>query len=198
METKHFLIIITILLLFINNNNVSGHCDTMDGPVVADAKKALENSNVNYALKWVQPDYENELIEVFDLVMKVRVLSPEAMKLSDRYFFETLVRLHRTGEGVPYTGIKPSGTPIDEKIKAADRSIETGNLASLKGIVPEDRFHELEKLFEKVMSLRNFDVNDVKAGRAYVEAYVQFFHFAEGEEEGHDHRHTEPDSHAGH
>lgn len=34
--------------------SVSAHCDTMDGPTVADGKKAMENNNVNYALKWVQ------------------------------------------------------------------------------------------------------------------------------------------------
>lgn len=34
------------------------HCDTMDGPTVKDALKAMETDNVNYALKWVQPRYE--------------------------------------------------------------------------------------------------------------------------------------------
>ena len=43
---------------------------------------------------------------------------------------------------------------------------------------------ELTIRFGKVMSLKKFDVNNVKAGREYIEAYVQFFHFAEGEEEG--------------
>ncbi len=35
------------------------------------------------------------------------------------------------------------------------------------------------------MSLNNFDVNNVAAGREYIEAYVQFFKYAEGEAEGH-------------
>jgi hypothetical protein len=104
------------------------------------------------------------------------------------YFFETLVRLHRNGEGVAYNGLKPTGTPIDEKIKAADESIETGNLAPLQKMLPEEKIHQLETPFKTVLSLKNFDVNDVKAGRAYVEAYVRFFHMAEGEEgEGHMH-----------
>jgi len=114
--------------------------------------------------------------------MKVRILSPDAMVLADKYFFETLVRLHRSGEGVPFTGVKPSGTPIDEKILAADKSIETGNLTPIKGLVPGEIIPELEKRFNKAMSLKDYDVNNIEAGRAYIESYVQFFKFAEGEE----------------
>jgi hypothetical protein len=141
---------------------------------------------------------ENEIKEAFDLIMKVRVLSPEAKELSDNYFFETLVRVHRSGEGVPYIGLKPSGTPIDEKIIAADKSIELGNLSPLNDLIPKENLPELKKRFNKVMSLKNFDVNNVQAGREYIEAYVQFFHFAEGEEEGHDHGNIKEGGHLEH
>jgi len=185
---KTFLnIFISLMLIIALSNILSGHCDTMEGPVIADAKKAIEENNINYILKWVQPVNENEIKESFELMMKVRVLGPEAKELSEKYFFETLVRVHRSGEGVPFTGVKPLGTPIDEKIKGADKSIELGNLSPLEKIVAKNIIPELKKRFEKVMKLKNFDVNDVKAGREYIEAYVQFFHFAEGEVEGHAH-----------
>lgn len=158
------------------------HCDTKDGPVVLAAIKAIEQNNVNYVLIWVQPADEKELKEAFELTMKVRGLSPETKILADNYFFESLVRLHRSGEGIAYTGIKPAGTPIDEKILAADKSIASGNLAPLQNLISKDRIPELKTRFEKAMSLKNFDVNNVKAGREYIEAYVQFFHFAENEE----------------
>ena len=171
-------------VLFLSSTVTFAHCDTMDGPVIADAKKAISENNVNYVLKWIRPQDEAEIKYAFNLSMKVRVLSPEAKELSDKYFFETLVRVHRTGEGVPFTGVKPSGTPIDEKILAADKSIELGNLSPLNKLVPNDRMPELTERFHKVMALKNFDINNVVAGREYIEAYVQFFHFAEGEEEG--------------
>jgi Family of unknown function (DUF6448) len=183
-KLTNYLFILAFLSVFHSQYSFS-HCDTQDGPVVADAVKAIEHNNVNHALKWVLPEYEKELIDAFVLTMKVRVLGSEAKELSDNYFFETLVRLHRTGEGVPYTGLKPSGTPIDEKILAADRSIELGDLAPLEKLVPPGDMAELRLRFEKVMSLKNFDINDVSSGRSYVEAYVQFFHFAEGEPEQH-------------
>jgi len=173
-----------VSLLILSANVTFGHCDTMDGPLIKDAKIAIGQNNVNYALKWVSSANETEIKDVFVLIMKVRALGPEAKELAEKYFFETLVRVHRTGEGVPYTGVKPAGTPIDEKILAADKSIEIGNLTPLTGKVSKDDMPELTKRFDKVMSLKNFDVNDVDAGREYIEAYVQFFKFAEGEEEG--------------
>ncbi len=180
--------VIILLLLILSTNASLAHCDTMDGPVIKDANIAISENNINYVLKWVQPQYESEIKDAFTLAMKVRNLNPDARIVAERYFFETLVRLHRSGEGVPFTGVKPSGTPVDEKIAAADKSIESGTLSPLKGLVAGEILPELEKRFLKVMSLKGFDVNDVKAGREYVEAYIQFFKFAEGEDEGHIHR----------
>jgi len=169
-------------MLILSTNVTFAHCDTMDGPLIADARKALGQNNVNYVLKWVSSANESEIRDAFNLVMKVKGLSPEAKELSEKYFFDTLVRIHRAGEGVSFTGVKPSGTPIDEKVLAADKSIEIGNLSPLKGKVSKNDMPELTKRFDKVMSLKNFDVKNVEAGREYIEAYVQFFKFAEGEE----------------
>ena len=75
------------------------HCDTMGGPVVADAKVALEKKDVTPALKWVNVKDEREIRELFTKTLKVRAHGSEARELADRYFFETLVRVHRAGEG---------------------------------------------------------------------------------------------------
>lgn len=185
------------IILLVFPKKARAHCDTMDGPTAVDGKKALETDNINYALKWIPEDSEEELQRIFGLSVKVRVLSSEARELADRYFLENLVRIHRAGEGAPFEGLKPSGTPIDEKVAAADKSVEIGNLSPLKGLVSEEQMHELEKRFEKVMSLKDYDVNDVSAGRAFVEAYVSFFKFAEGEEHGHrnEHKHGHHTAH---
>ena len=167
--------------------SVSAHCDTMDGPTVADGKKAMENNNVNYALKWVQLKDENEIKNVFKDSMKVRDLSPEAKVVAEKLFLETLVRVHRIAENAPFTGLKESGTTIDKKVLAADKSIEVGNLSPLKNMIEKEKSFELNKKFERVLALKDYDINDVKAGREYIEAYVKFFKFAEGEE---DHAHT--------
>jgi hypothetical protein len=190
-----FLTLLIFSALFFSSRVTFAHCDTMDGPVIADAQKAISQNNVNYVLKWIRPQDEVEIKEAFNLSMKVRTLSLEAKELADKYFFETLVRIHRNGEGLPFTGVKSSGTPIDEKILAADKSIELGNLSPLKDLIPKNNMPELTKRFNKVMSLRNFDVNNVETGREYIEAYVQFFKFAEGKEEGHNSSHIEEGRH---
>lgn len=176
------IILLSLLISFLSTGNSFAHCDTMDGPVVTDARRAIDSSNVNYVLKWVKPEYEKDVRGVFFQVILVRTLSPESQQLADMYFFETVVKLHRLGEGIPFTYIKPSGTPVDKRIIAADKSIEQGDLSPLKNLLPEEKLSELKVLFDRVMLLKDFDINDVAAGRKYVEAYVRFFHFAENYE----------------
>ncbi len=168
------------------------HCDTMDGPAVKDAIRAMDTGNVNYALKWVQPKYEAEVSRAFRMSMKVKDINADTKNLAEQYFFEILLRDHRAGEGVAFDGVKPHGWPVDERVKAADQSIALGNLEPLKGLVEPDKWPELQRRFQKVMSLKDFDVNRVEEGREYIEAYVQFFKFAEGEDEHHEsHEHVE-------
>ncbi len=172
------------------------HCDTMDGPAVKDAIRAMDTGNVNYALKWVQPKYEAEVSRAFRMSMKVKDINADTKNLAEQYFFEILLRDHRAGEGVAFDGVKPHGWPVDERVKAADQSIALGNLEPLKGLVEPDKWPEMQKRFQKVMSLKDFDVNRVEEGREYIEAYVQFFKFAEGEDEHHEsHEYVEHHGH---
>ena len=174
------------------------HCDTMDGPTVADGRRALETGEANHALKWVDGAHERELGEAFELARRVRVLGDDARELADRYFLDTLVRLHRAGEGEPFTGIRPSGVPIDQRVVAADRCIAEGDLGALQPLVPEQQLPELRRRFDRVLATKEFDVHDLDAARAYVAAYVGFFHLAEGEEHAHEHAHAAGAQHHGH
>lgn len=79
------------------------HCDTLDGPVVTAAKKALEAGDVKIILPYVPKEGEAEVNQAFDKVVKVRI-DPAAREVADLYFFETVVRIHRMGEGAPYEG----------------------------------------------------------------------------------------------
>ena len=178
-------IVAAVGIMVMSPLTASAHCDTMEGPTVADGFKAMDTNNINYVLKWVQPKYEKEITEKFNLSMKVKDLSPNAKVLAEQYFFSELVRVHRAGENAPFDGLKPYGTPIDEKVKAADKIIVVGNLSPVEGLLEKEKMPELKERFERVMSLKNFDVNNVEAGREYIEAYVMFFKFAEGEEEHH-------------
>lgn len=167
----------------------SAHCDTEDGPAVADGRKALQTRNINHALKWILPEGEAELRPIFDKAVKVRALGADAAEVADRYFLENLVRIHRAGEGASYDGIKPTGTVLDPKVVAADQAMESGELKPLMALIPADKHQELRRRFDKARALKQFEVDDVAAGRAYIEAYVSFYKYAEGEEHDHHHHH---------
>jgi hypothetical protein len=172
---------------------VQAHCDTADGPAVTAGRRALETGNLNHALPWIPADGEAELRDVFDKSLVVRGLGAEAAELADRLFLETLVRIHRMGEGVGFTGIQPVGTQVDPLVEAADEALAQGSDAALLPLVPADRRAELHERFEAALAAKDVDVDDVAAGRRSLAAYVGFVKYAEGEE--HDH-HGDEHAHA--
>jgi hypothetical protein len=166
-------------LALLGPNNLLAHCDGMDGPVVTAAKQALEAGDVNPVLIWVSKKDEAEIRNAFQKTLAVRKLNPEAKELADMYFFETLVRIHRAGEGEPYIGIKPAGRDLGPAVPAADKAIADGKLEPLYKILI-DKVHEgLHERFKEVMKKKDFKKNDVDAGREFVEAYVPFVHYVE-------------------
>ncbi len=168
-----------ILLVGLVPAIVRSHCDTMNGPVVLAAKKALETGDVNLVLIWVQKKDEAEVRDAFQKTLAVRKLNADARTLADMYFFETLVRIHRAGEGVAYTGLKPADTEVDPGIAAADKALESGSVRELLHHLEESLLHNLDARFKGVTEKKNFKPGDVNAGREYVKAYVEFIHFVE-------------------
>jgi Family of unknown function (DUF6448) len=154
------------------------HCDTLDGPVVTAARTALVNGKLEPVLAWVQPGDEAEIRRAFASALAVRKAGKEARELADRWFFETLVRVHRTGEGAPYTGLRPAGTP-DPAVAAADRVLANGDPRPLEELLVRS---VREGLHAHVARLKREKPpsGDVAAGRRWVAAYVPFVHWAEG------------------
>ena len=179
LNSKLLQILFLLLFTFIFANVTSAHCDTMEGPVVKASQKALETGNINYVLVWVQAKDEQEIKSLFTKVLKVRKLGEEAKELADMHFFETVVRLHRMGEGEPYTGIKPAGYQPAEGIEAADVAIEKNSISGILTHIPKAKQKEVKKLFTSLQSNMNYDVNDINTGRKYVAAYVHFIHYVE-------------------
>lgn len=150
------------------------HCDTMDGPVVNACKKALETGNVNYILPFAPKKAEVEIKHAFNKTIKARKLGEDAKEVADLWFFENVVRLHREGEGAPFTGLKPAGLNWGPVVPRAEEDIKKENptetIEFLKGVLQE----EIQKKFDKTMSLKNYDVNDVDSARKYTEAMLHF------------------------
>jgi hypothetical protein len=160
-------------------SNVLAHCDSLDGPVVTAARKALETADPAPALIWVRAEDEAEIRIVFAETLAVRGLSPRARELADRYFFETLVRVHRAGEGASYTGLKPAGGDLGPAIAAADSAIDHGALEPVVTLLADTMQEGLRRHLHEVVASKAFNAQDLAAGRAYVKAYVEFIHYVE-------------------
>jgi hypothetical protein len=155
------------------------HCDTMDGPVVVAAAAALRAGDIVPVLAWIKPEHENDVRSAFLKTLEVRKQGGLAKEVADAYFFETVVRLHRMGEGEPYTGIKPAGTPLHPAVASAERALSTGSANQLRTELNEKLSAAVAEKFNRVMEARRHQQESVEAGRAYVAAYVEFMHFVE-------------------
>jgi hypothetical protein len=179
---RHYLLttIALVLIIFVfYPDKALAHCDGIDGPVILAAKEALKTGDVNLILIRIQEDDESEVRQVFDHTLRVRELGEDAQKLADTFFFETLVRVHRAGEGAPYTSLKPAGRDLGPAIPAADHAVETGSAKQVLELLNTTIHNGLHHRFVKVQKLKNYDKNDVKEGRDFVEAYIEFLHYVE-------------------
>ncbi len=155
----------------------SAHCDTLAGPVVADARLALDKGDVTPALKWIKPEHEAEVRAAFQKALAVRSMGADAKEIADRYFFETLVRIHRAGENAPFTGLKDE--PVERPIALAEEALQSGSADEL---VKETSAHVADGLhqrFAAVSEARKHANDSVASGREYVARYVEFMHYVE-------------------
>lgn len=181
----------------------SAHCDTLDGPVIHDARKAIEAKDITPILKWVKPKDENIVRAAFQKLLAGKAKSPEA---AENKFFATLVRIHRAGEGAPFTGLKPAGA-VEPVVAEADKALASGLSDALVKVITDDITAGIKQRYEHVAATYKHKDESVAQGREFVEAYVTFAHYIErlhqdatgkgahGEQGGHDKHKKETNHH---
>lgn len=150
------------------------HCDSLDGPVVTAARRSLDAGDVELILPFVPEDGEAEVRAMFGAVLPVRDLTDEAREVADRLFFETVVRIHRSGEGAPYTGLKPAGLDVGPVIPLAEQAIEAGSPEPVTKYLTGVLHEQLKQRLEQVNALSAAKDRSVADGRAYIEAMLGF------------------------
>lgn len=173
-----------VFVLLLSPARLPAHCDSLDGPVVEEARLALQSHDVTPVLKWLKPGAEREVREVFAQAVAVRAAGGAARQLADRLFFETVVRLHREGEGAPFSGLKPAGLDVPPGIRAADEALARGSVDALLRAVTADVENGLRARFARAAEARRHAADSVEQGRRFVAAYVAFVHYAERLQEG--------------
>lgn len=172
-------VVLVMILVLATAGSALAHCDSLDGPVITLARQSLEKGDVKIILPWVAADKEAEIRKAFDLTMAVRGKGEKEKELADMYFFETLVRVHREGEGAAYTGLKPAGLDLGPAIPAADKALESGNPGPLLKLMNEKIHAGIHKYYMEAKEKKAHAGDSVEAGRAYVNAYVPYLHFVE-------------------
>lgn len=172
------IVLMTVAALALQPSPALAHCDAMDGPVVQAAQVALAKNDVGLVLRWVPSDQEAAIRAAFARTIAVRALGADARTLADTWFFETLVRVHRAGEGAPFDGLKPAGH-IEPFMVNVDRSLETGSMDTVLTEVTTNVTHGVRERFARARDARGRADQSVEAGRAYVAAYVDYLHYVE-------------------
>ncbi len=154
------------------------HCDTLDGPVVGAARSALEGGDLKPVLAWIQPAQEAEIRDAFAKARTARKAGKEARDVADTWFFETVVRVHRAGEGAPFTGLKPAGSEVEPAVAAVDRAIATKDPKAVEAMLVTAVREGLHARWARLAAEQKPGA-DVVAGRRWVAAYVPLVHWAE-------------------
>jgi hypothetical protein len=192
-----------VALTFAIPHNAAAHCDTLDGPVIQDAHKALEAKDITPVLKWVKVIDEKAVKAAFNKALAAKGANAEA---AHNKFFATLVKIHRASEGAPFTGLKPAGT-VEPAVAEADKALASGSSDALIKLVTDDITAGIKKRYERVAATYKLKDESVAQGREFVEAYVEFTHYVEklhmdatgkGAHDEHKEQARQHDGHAGH
>nr|WP_246014718.1 DUF6448 family protein [Geomonas oryzae] len=168
-------LVAVLALSFGSPRDAAAHCDTLDGPVIQDAHKALEAKDITPVLKWVKAKDEKAVKAAFNKALAAKGGHSEA---AHHKFFATLVKIHRAGEGAPFTGLKPAGE-VEPAVAAADKALVGGSADALVKLVTDDVTAGIKKRYERAAEAYKHKDESVAKGREFVEAYVEFTHYVE-------------------
>lgn len=156
-----------------------GHCDWINGPLVADARTALAKGDVTIVLRWVPPTAEQEIRNAFERTLAARVSGDKAREVADQWFFETVVRIHRTSEGEPFTGLEGAAYTPSVAVQLGDNAINGNSAEMMESTITGTIRSELHRRFTAAIEARKHANESLDAGRRYVRAYTEFIHYLE-------------------
>lgn len=168
-----------VVFLLAGSPKAFAHCDSFAGPVIKEAQKALETNKVELLYKWITPDDEKQINDLFAKTYSLRNGDKEVYRIVEQHFLETLVRLHRASENASYTGLKSSDS-VESIIKMSDDAILTGDIDGLLSKLNAHMNKVLKAKYDKMKALEVKKDASPEQGRAYVRAYVDYIYSIAG------------------
>jgi len=165
-------------LLLAAPDYATAHCDTLDGPVAKDAQQALAKGDITPVLKWVKGNDEQKIRKSFAMAQAAAGKGGNKRAAAEHHFLETLVKVHRAGEGAPFTGLKPAGT-VEPAVAEADRALASGSPEALERMVADAVSAGIHVRFARVAEAARHKDESVDEGRKFVDAYVEYTHYVE-------------------
>jgi hypothetical protein len=150
------------------------HCKTRNGPAVRAAVRALETGNVNYVLIWVPEEAEKKLKNLFEKTYCEYKVRKDGAHVTIDWYLKTVNRLHKLGENRQNTGITTAGLNESPFILIVENAIETEDPKEAIRVISEAREDDIRYHFHQVLDKKNYDVNNISAGRAFVTAFTDF------------------------
>ena len=148
--------------------------DVMQGPVVKAAKMSLETGNVNYVLIWLPEESENS---IKNLLEKTCCKHSSKMNMQNQaydWYFATVNRFFSASRSRDYLTVQFGGLSEKPLVLKVDKAIESGNFEEIRDIIPVSHEADAKQRFQHIMNMRNYPVNNIQSGRAYVSAFFDF------------------------
>ena len=89
------------------------------------------------------------------------------------WYFETVNRIYLSSRSLDYYTTQSRGLAGNLFLKI-DRAIESGNFEEIRDIIPVTHEADAKQRFQHIMNMRNYPVNNIQSGRAYVSAFFDF------------------------
>jgi hypothetical protein len=140
--------------------------------VVVAARHVLEEGDVDLVLPYAFEEGWDEIRHAFDLAVRAWAAGGDARAVADRWFFETVVRVHRAGEGAPCTGLKRSGLDVGPVIPVAEHALEQESPDELADLLAARPVEEITHRFHHLAPLKAEAEGGLHQARAHVEAML--------------------------
>jgi len=153
--------------------------DAGNGPILKAAKIALETGNPNYILIWIPEESENTYKNLLEKTCCERSVRKNTGDCAIGWYFETVNRFHYAGRCPHYVNMKSDGLYGSQIIPDVEGAIESGNFEKIIARIPDSHVADARERFHRVRNKRNYDINNIAAGRAYVSAFITFIEYVQ-------------------